>query len=373
MEKQNFLEKLWAILVEFFTSWFKSKEDVKPAPVEPKKKFEPFWLLTKDQYQTEGEWADLWRCKIELVKPEGRSKPFYCRSGARGAQEFLDGLNAGPAGSLKPIPQGKYKIGSEDWGLDLNPSNKRDNYSGSIGDGMGPVGWYLTPLFKMLRDLFYVHLDVNYKTHPGTAGCPGISHLEDIKEFVALKRANPSVSDFFVYWGLPGMVLPDGSEAPKAEPVGEVKLEMIWDESPNHNKFRESKIDTLVLHNTDGTLASAVTHFNNPSAQVSAHYIVGRDGKIVKMVQEAHTAWHSGTRATNHRSIGIEIEAYEKAKGLTPIQEKVLVALIEDICKRNKISITRIIPHRKNIATSCPGWVWPSDADFNTWVKKNLA
>lgn len=368
MEKQNFLEKLWAILVEFFTSWFKSK------PAEPKKDFEPFWLLTKDQFQTSGEWADLWRCKIELVKPGYRSEPIYCRTGVRGAQEFLDGLNAGPAGTLKPIPQGKYKIGSEDWGLDLSPMNKVDNYNGSIGKGMGPVGWYLTPLFKMLRDLFYVHYDVNFKTDPGTAGCPGISHLADLKKFVALKRANPGVSDFYVFWGLPGMVLPDaGATPPKPEPTEEVKLNIEWDESPNHNASRDSKVDTLVLHNTDGTLASAVAHFNNPSAQVSAHYIVGRDGRVVKMVQEAHTAWHSGTRAMNHRSIGIEIEAYEKAKGLTPIQEKNLVALIEDICRRNSISLTRIIPHRKNVATSCPGWVWPTDADFNSWIKKNLA
>ena len=198
-----------------------------PAPSQPvpaPKTFKPFWLLTKDQFQTTGEWFNLWRCKIELITPQGRSKPIYCRTGARGAQEFLTGANAGEPGSLKPIPQGKYKIGSEDWGTDISPTNKRDNYNGSLGPGLGPVCWFLAPLFEMRRSAFFVHWDSNFKESPGTAGCPGISHLDQVKEFVALKRANPTVDDFYVDWGLPGLELPsDGFVVPKetAEPKPE--------------------------------------------------------------------------------------------------------------------------------------------------------
>lgn len=377
MEKQTFLEKLWALLVEFFASWFKSKEPLPapqpnpaPAPLPPKKSFKPFWLITKDQLQTSGEWADLWRLKLVLVTPEGVSEPIYGRSGVRGAQFFRLGKDS-VAGSMEPLPHGKYKMGQEDWGTDLKATNKKDNYGGDV-NGLGPVVWELVPLFWTSRSLIYIHWDSNFETSPGSAGCYVISHLNDVKKFVALRRANASVTDVFVDFELGGLVLPNADEAPVSTPPNEdkPKLNTVWDESPNFNNYREAKVDTMVLHNTDGTLASAVTHFNKPTAQVSAHYIVGRKGEVVKMVQEAHTAWHSGTRATNHRSIGIEIEAYEKAKGMTEIQEKTLVLLMKDILTRH--AITRIIPHRKNVATSCPGWIWTTDEAFNAWVKKNI-
>ena len=53
--------------------------------------------------------------------------------------------------------------------------------------------------------------------------------------------------------------------------------------------------------------------FMNPSARVSAHYVVGRDGEIVQMVHEHEKAWHAGQALlygdpnVNSMSIGIEL------------------------------------------------------------------
>lgn len=187
----------------------------------PKTTFKPFYLLKKDQLQTEGEYAGLWRMKLTLVTPEGESQPFYCRSGARGAQLFHTGPYS-KQGSLEPLPQGHYKVGSEDWGTDLKTTNKRDNYEGSLGEGLGPVVWALLPQFKTERGNLLIHLDSNYKTSPGTAGCIGLSGLAILKEWVAFKRKNPTVSDLYVDWGLGNLDLPNkGYVKPeaKAEPV----------------------------------------------------------------------------------------------------------------------------------------------------------
>lgn len=70
----------------------------------------------------------------------------------------------------------------------------------------------------------------------------------------------------------------------------------------------------LILHYTAGTtLAGAVSWFQNPRAQASAHLVIDRDGSIVQMVPFNRRAWHAGKSrwgnldGMNHYSIGIEL------------------------------------------------------------------
>ena len=54
-------------------------------------------------------------------------------------------------------------------------------------------------------------------------------------------------------------------------------------------------VDILLLHYT-GMISEegALTWLTSPQSQVSAHYFVGEDGRIVQMVDEAERAWHAG-------------------------------------------------------------------------------
>lgn len=71
----------------------------------------------------------------------------------------------------------------------------------------------------------------------------------------------------------------------------------------------------IVLHDTAGRLdkGNSVSWFKNPSAKVSAHIVVERDGSVTQMVPFDRTAWHAGTsewrgrKGCNAFSIGIEI------------------------------------------------------------------
>jgi N-acetylmuramoyl-L-alanine amidase len=69
-----------------------------------------------------------------------------------------------------------------------------------------------------------------------------------------------------------------------------LKPPVTWNPSPNYASREGTDIDTLVLHNTDGTLASAIARFKNPAEDVSAHYLVDRNGSIVQMVDDTQTA-----------------------------------------------------------------------------------
>lgn len=74
------------------------------------------------------------------------------------------------------------------------------------------------------------------------------------------------------------------------------------------------EISLLVIHFTaSGSLDGSVRWFENPTANASAHYIMGKNGKIVQMVKEEEKAWHAGksqwdgVKNCNNYSIGIEI------------------------------------------------------------------
>ncbi len=51
----------------------------------------------------------------------------------------------------------------------------------------------------------------------------------------------------------------------------------------------------IVIHTTEGRWDGVVSHFQNPTASASAHYLVGSQaGRIAKFVAPKHVAWHAG-------------------------------------------------------------------------------
>lgn len=135
-------------------------------------------------------------------------------------------------------------------------------------------------------------------------------------------------------------------------------------------------IDTIMVHNTVGSFQSAVNWFKNSTSNVSAHYVISRQGEIKQMVEDEHTAWHAGNSDINRRSIGIEHEATEAQKGFTTAMENASIALIKYLMHEYNVSVDRVLPHRIDWGgahnTSCPNLLWPNQKDFNVWKDQNL-
>lgn len=94
-------------------------------------------------------------------------------------------------------------------------------------------------------------------------------------------------------------------------------------------------IDTIVIHDTEGSYSGAVSWFQNCSSQVSAHYVVrSSDGDITQMVQDEDVAWHAGHWDTNERSIGIEHEGYasDPDRWYTDSMYRASAALVSRLC-----------------------------------------
>ncbi|MGV9772732.1 N-acetylmuramoyl-L-alanine amidase [Streptosporangium sp. NPDC003464] len=113
------------------------------------------------------------------------------------------------------------------------------------------------------------------------------------------------------------------------------------------NRPASDPIDRIVIHVTQGSYAGTISWFQNPAAQVSAHYVVrSSDGDITQMVREKDRAWHA--RDYNSRSVGIEHEGYvDNASWFTDTMYRASAALTRSIADRYGIpkDRTHIVGH----------------------------
>ena len=81
----------------------------------------------------------------------------------------------------------------------------------------------------------------------------------------------------------------------------------------------------LILHHAVAN-ESLFTFFNSPSAQVSAHFWVAKDGRIEQYVDTDVVAWHG--RNLNGRYVGVETEGCGPAPHAEPMTPAMLDAMV---------------------------------------------
>jgi hypothetical protein len=116
-------------------------------------------------------------------------------------------------------------------------------------------------------------------------------------------------------------------------------------------------IDYIVIHIAQGSYSGTINWFKDPRANVSAHYVVGRKGKIAQCVHNADIAWHAGNWTYNRKSIGIEHAGYASQRW-TDRMYRSSAKLSAYLCRRFNIPVEHhIIGHRHvpGVATRCPG------------------
>ena len=126
--------------------------------------------------------------------------------------------------------------------------------------------------------------------------------------------------------------------------------------SPNHGERREGRApDCILLHYTGmASGAAALDRLCDPAAEVSAHYLVFEDGRILQLVPEARRAWHAGAGRwkaesdLNSCSIGVEIVNFGHDGALPPypqVQIEAVTTLCLDIAARHQIAPERMLAH----------------------------
>ena len=151
-----------------------------------------------------------------------------------------------------------------------------------------------------------------------------------------------------------------------------------WVPSPN---FEARQPVIIVLHATeqDGVRQSLDTlRSANSGGKVSAHYLIGEDGRRYQLVADDMRAWHAGGGSwgtitdLNSASIGIELDN-DGEEAFPDAQIDSLIVLLDDLCRRFGIPRSQVIAHADMAPTRKrdPGarfpWARLHAAGFGRW------
>jgi N-acetylmuramoyl-L-alanine amidase len=133
------------------------------------------------------------------------------------------------------------------------------------------------------------------------------------------------------------------------------KPDVVSMPSPNQSSRGGVDIDAIVLHHTaSNSVESDLATLRSPAAEVSANFLIGRDGTIYELVPEENAAWHAGEALlhgrsdVNARSIGIEITNDGLGQTpFTPEQYRALRQLVPYLVAKYDIPIENIVGHKE--------------------------
>jgi len=126
--------------------------------------------------------------------------------------------------------------------------------------------------------------------------------------------------------------------------------------SPNFGDRNDSRApDMILLHYTGmPDVEGAIARLCTAGTEVSAHYVVLEDGRIVQCVPEAKRAWHAGVaywageEDINSCSIGVEVvnRGHDWGYPEFPLRQiAAVIALCRGIMLRRKVPSHRVLGH----------------------------
>ena len=127
--------------------------------------------------------------------------------------------------------------------------------------------------------------------------------------------------------------------------------------SPNFNikKRKKNSVRFLIFHYTGmRNEKDAINRLTNIQSEVSTHYFIKNDGKILLMVPDLYIAWHAGISQwkkfayLNKKSIGIEIANPGHKNGYKNYSKKQINSLIilsSFLIKKYKINKNFVLGH----------------------------
>ncbi|WP_262250190.1 N-acetylmuramoyl-L-alanine amidase [Parapedobacter soli] len=149
--------------------------------------------------------------------------------------------------------------------------------------------------------------------------------------------------------------------------------------------FNLRKPNYVIIHHTaQDSLEQTLRTFTVPHAQVSSHYVIGRDGEVVQLLNDYVRGWHAGAGKwgsvtdLNSVSLGIELDN----NGSEPFSEAQLHSLLGllDTLKRkyniptaNFIGHSDIAPTRKVDPSAFFPWKRLADHGFGYWPGDSLS
>ena len=169
-----------------------------------------------------------------------------------------------------------------------------------------------------------------------------------------------------------------GPGAPSTICQADAALACGWAASPNFETRRPAFV--ILHHTSNDTVAPALATLTSRDKGVSAHYLVGRNGALIQLVDEKMRAWHAGESHwagitdMNSASVGIELDN-NGAEPFAEAQIVTLLALLADLRDRYKIPSSNVLghadvaPRRKTDPSHLFPWRRLAAAGFGLWCE----
>ncbi|ACU58955.1 N-acetylmuramoyl-L-alanine amidase [Chitinophaga pinensis] len=163
---------------------------------------------------------------------------------------------------------------------------------------------------------------------------------------------------------------------PAAVPATGAPTAVNWIGTTNFNLRKPNYV--IIHHTAQGSCDTTFNTFTLPRTQVSAHYVICKDGTINHMLNDYLRAWHAGIAKwgnvtdMNSCSIGIELDN----NGLTPFQPQQinsLLVLLDSLKHRFNIPAANFIGHgdiapgRKVDPSAWFPWQQLAEKGFGLW------
>lgn len=163
-------------------------------------------------------------------------------------------------------------------------------------------------------------------------------------------------------YAAPGWSLPPASDVAPEYPLAAA---FIPADSSNYSAGGMGTVRYVVVHTMQGSYAGSINWFQNPAADVSAHFCMrSSDGEITQDVHLADKAWHVGTE--NAIAVGIEHEGYvDDASWYTWAMYRESAKLARWLADRYGLPLDRdhIVGHvelpNQTHTDPGPNWNWP--------------
>ena len=165
-------------------------------------------------------------------------------------------------------------------------------------------------------------------------------------------------------------------QAQPTSPADSLPATPYWVGTVNFNLRKPNYV--IIHHTAQDSTAQTLKTFTLTKTQVSAHYVIGRDGQTYHMLSDYLRAWHGGAARwgsisdINSVSIGIELDN----NGREPFQEAQLASLLRvlaalkrtyNIPAANFIGHGDIAPTRKNDPSALFPWQRLAQRGFGLW------
>lgn len=146
--------------------------------------------------------------------------------------------------------------------------------------------------------------------------------------------------------------------------------------------FDLRKPNFVIIHHTaQQSTEQTIRTFKLPHTKVSAHYVIGKDGQVVQMLNDYDRAWHAGRSKwgnntdLNSSSIGIELD--NDGAALFPEEQINSLLLLLDTLKSkyripqlNFIGHADIAPTRKDDPSVSFPWKKLAEHGFGIWYNE---